>query len=101
MTRLPKKCGRRSRAGRSSSIGDGISLKRILQLLMIVAALLPCVQAATAPARRTRPNVILITIDTVRADHIGCYGATDVKTPTLDGLARDGMSSRELSRKFR
>ncbi|MGH9664226.1 MAG: sulfatase, partial [Bryobacteraceae bacterium] len=37
------------------------------------------------------PNVILITIDTVRADHLGCYGATDVKTPTLDGLARDGI----------
>ena len=38
-----------------------------------------------------RPNVILITIDTVRADHLGCYRATDVQTPTLDGLARDGI----------
>ena len=37
------------------------------------------------------PNVILITIDTVRADHIGCYGATEIKTPTLDGLAHDGI----------
>jgi arylsulfatase A-like enzyme/Flp pilus assembly protein TadD len=35
--------------------------------------------------------VLLITIDTVRADHIGCYGATDVQTPTLDALARDGI----------
>ena len=41
-------------------------------------------------APKIRPNVILITIDTVRADHLGCYGAKDIQTPTLDGLARDG-----------
>jgi len=38
-----------------------------------------------------RPNVILITIDTLRADHVGCYGAQTVKTPTLDGLAHGGV----------
>ena len=38
-----------------------------------------------------KPNVILITIDTVRADHVGCYGAKDVKTPELDRLAQDGV----------
>ena len=37
------------------------------------------------------PNVILITIDTLRADHVGCYGAQEVKTPTLDSLAADGV----------
>src|SRR6266576_2869196 len=46
-----------------------------------------------APAARSqsRPNVILITIDTLRADHVGCYGSQTVKTPTLDGLAHDGV----------
>ncbi len=39
----------------------------------------------------SRPNVILITIDTLRADHVGCYGAHTVKTPTLDALAHDGI----------
>jgi choline-sulfatase len=66
-------------------------LKYILQFLTVLAALLPCGLAATVPDRRPAPNVILITIDTVRADHLGCYGATNVKTPTLDGLARDGI----------
>jgi arylsulfatase A-like enzyme/Flp pilus assembly protein TadD len=33
----------------------------------------------------------LITIDTLRADHVGCYGAQMVKTPTLDALAHDGV----------
>jgi choline-sulfatase len=39
----------------------------------------------------TKSSVILITIDTLRADHVGCYGAQTVKTPTLDALARDGV----------
>jgi arylsulfatase A-like enzyme/Flp pilus assembly protein TadD len=40
---------------------------------------------------RTRPSVILITVDTLRADHVGCYGAQTVKTSTLDSLAHDGV----------
>ena len=46
---------------------------------------------AAQPKSRPRPNIILITIDTLRADHVGCYGAGGVKTPTLDGLAHDGV----------
>jgi choline-sulfatase len=48
--------------------------------------------AVAAPvARKVSSNVILITIDTVRADHIGCYGAKQVQTPTTDALAHDGI----------
>src|SRR5215469_12507153 len=36
-------------------------------------------------------NVILITIDTLRADHVGCYGNRSVPTSTMDRLARDGV----------
>lgn len=38
-----------------------------------------------------RPNVLLITLDTTRADHLGCYGYQDIKTPTLDRLAEEGV----------
>jgi arylsulfatase A-like enzyme/Flp pilus assembly protein TadD len=65
-------------------------LRVALQLILLVA-LLPCRAAAAVPRRATATNVILITIDTVRADHIGCYGAKNVETPTLDDLARDGV----------
>ncbi len=67
-------------------------MKRVLQFLLCVVS--PFAQAFAAPAPaapKTRPNVILITIDTVRADHLGCYGAKDIQTPTLDALARDGI----------
>jgi arylsulfatase A-like enzyme/Tfp pilus assembly protein PilF len=53
--------------------------------------LLGSVAVAAPPARKLSPNVILITIDTVRADHVGCYGATQVQTPTTDALAHDGI----------
>jgi choline-sulfatase len=37
-----------------------------------------------------QPNVLLITIDTLRWDHLGCYGAEYAATPVLDGLAARG-----------
>jgi choline-sulfatase len=38
-----------------------------------------------------RPSVILITIDTLRADHLGSYGDREARTPTLDALAGRGV----------
>jgi arylsulfatase A-like enzyme/Tfp pilus assembly protein PilF len=43
-----------------------------------------------SPARSRGPNLILITIDTLRADHVGAYGAKSGATPTLDALALRG-----------
>lgn len=36
-------------------------------------------------------NVLLITLDTTRADRLGCYGNDDIKTPNIDGLANEGV----------
>ena len=36
------------------------------------------------------PNVVLVTMDTVRADHLGLYGHTEARTPVLDGLGAEG-----------
>ena len=59
--------------------------------LMSVALASAYVFAAGAAPAKARPNVILITIDTVRADHLGIYGAKNIETPTLDALGRDGV----------
>jgi arylsulfatase A-like enzyme len=37
------------------------------------------------------PDVYLVTIDTLRADHVHCYGDDRIQTPALDSLARDGI----------
>jgi len=36
------------------------------------------------------PNVLLITLDTTRADYLGAYGRETAKTPRMDGLAANG-----------
>ena len=36
-------------------------------------------------------NIVLITLDTTRADHLGCYGHDGIKTPNIDRLAAEGI----------
>jgi arylsulfatase A-like enzyme/Flp pilus assembly protein TadD len=51
----------------------------------------------TAPSARApripadRPNVVLVTLDTTRADRLGCYGRANAGTPNLDRLAARGV----------
>jgi len=40
---------------------------------------------------RGRLNLVVITLDTTRADRIGAYGAQEVETPVLDRLANEGV----------
>src|SRR5258708_28455708 len=41
--------------------------------------------------KSTQPDVFLITIDTLRADHVHCYGYDKLETPALDALAHEGI----------
>ncbi len=41
------------------------------------------------------PDIVLVTIDTLRADHVGAYGATSGATPALDALALRGVVLEE------
>jgi choline-sulfatase len=43
------------------------------------------------PEKPSRPRVFLITIDTLRADHVHCYGYDRIRTPALDLLAKQGI----------
>ena len=46
--------------------------------------------AAASAALADRPNIILIMVDTLRADHLSCYGGEWVETPNLCRVATDG-----------
>ena len=37
------------------------------------------------------PNVLLVVVDALRADHLACYGSEEVRTPVLDDLASRGV----------
>ena len=64
-----------TRSGRYARTLGGISL-------LILGA-----SCGRTPTTASRPNVLLVTFDTMRADFLGCYGSTVTKTPTLDDLA--------------
>ncbi len=57
------------------------------RLFAVVALVLAGCGSATAPL----PNVILIVVDTLRADHVSGYGYHRETTPTLDRLIRGGV----------
>jgi arylsulfatase A-like enzyme/Tfp pilus assembly protein PilF len=59
------------------------------RVLLLTVSLLPWASAVFA-APVAAPNVVVITIDTLRADHVGCYGYKQIHTPNIDALAADG-----------
>jgi choline-sulfatase len=70
--------------------------------MRIFFVLLCCHLAAGASAAQepepdqvSRPGVFLITIDTLRADHVHCYGYDRIRTPALDLLAKQGIRFTE------
>jgi choline-sulfatase len=64
-------------------------LLRAAVVLLLAATACNRVDLAAAPEME-RPSVLLVTIDTLRADHVGAYGAVAAETPVLDRLAAEG-----------
>ena len=58
-----------------------------LVLAVVVRVALPIVRASHAAGR---PSIILVSIDTLRADRLGAYGSDRGLTPHLDAVAADG-----------
>jgi len=48
-------------------------------------------EAAVVPPGPRRPNVLMITVSSLRADHLGAYGYEKARTPAIDALARRGV----------
>jgi arylsulfatase len=63
----------------------------------VVAGAAGC--AAPRPARVDR-DVVLITVDTLRADRVGAYGRVGARTPHMDGLARAGTTFLQATTPF-
>jgi arylsulfatase A-like enzyme len=61
------------------------------EFLYAAAAASAAFTAVRAAERDRRPNFLVILADDMGWADVGCYGRTDVKTPAIDSLARDGM----------
>ena len=57
----------------------------------LLAALAAAAGLACGAGDAPRPHVVLISLDTLRADHVGAYGYGRPTTPHLDGFARDAF----------
>ena len=65
-----------------------------MRRVLLVALAIACVSSSLVHAqtdRETRPNVVLIITDDLGWADLGAYGATDIRTPNLDRLAREGL----------
>lgn len=58
------------------------------RIAFLIAITTVCFLGLTAPPK---PNVVLITIDTLRADRLGCYGYKPAQTPNIDRIAAEGI----------
>ena len=68
--------------------------RRVSSLLLLPLALVlfgSCGKERAVSGGAGAGPVILISIDTLRADHLPAYGATGVETPHIDALAKDGI----------
>ena len=60
------------------------------RVVLLAALGLAAFGGACSENSGTPPNLLLITIDTARADRLGCYGASAAGTPNLDRIAEEG-----------
>ncbi|HMF07992.1 MAG TPA: sulfatase-like hydrolase/transferase [Thermoanaerobaculia bacterium] len=70
-----------------------MSLRRFLAFALLCGGVvLACRGRRTAPAARSAGGpIILISVDTLRSDHLPAYGYRGVETPWIDRLRRDGV----------
>ena len=77
---------------RMDNLPKGLHLRRSIQWLLI-----PSIVVITAGCKQEKkppplpPNIVLITIDTLRADHLGCYGYFRNTSPKMDELAGESI----------
>jgi len=75
--------------GSAQAVGARRGIRSIAPLVVTAATL--SVAGCARPAATAPPSVLLVTFDTLRADHVGCYGDREAETPSLDALAAEGV----------
>jgi arylsulfatase A-like enzyme len=70
--------------------------RRALPVVLAAVALTGACAREPQPPRAAR-HLVVVTIDTLRADRLGCYGSTTVATPHLDRIAREGALAPDAS----
>ena len=67
-------------------VGVRVECRELRRLVIVVLLTLLC-----GCQDAVRPSILLVTVDTLRADHVGAYGFEANTTPNLDALAGEGV----------
>lgn len=70
--------------------------KLVCAVLALFVLLILRSTVCRASPKSVQCNIVLITIDTLRADHLSCYGYERKTSPTIDGLAAQGIICRTV-----
>src|SRR5271166_5241944 len=64
----------------------------VLLCVCALGTVISCQRTREPAPQPLRPlNVVVITIDTLRPDHLHCYGYGGIETPTIDRIAHSGV----------
>jgi len=63
---------------------------RTFGIILLLFLLICYIQCKRSPSN-SQPNIVLIIVDALRADHLGCYGFPQNISPELDRIAREGV----------
>jgi arylsulfatase A-like enzyme len=69
----------------------GVWLVGIIVVILILGGVVTVPSGATAKSPKNGPNILWIVIDTLRADHLSCYGYHRDTTPNIDRIAAEGV----------
>jgi len=79
------RAGTRLKAGSARRGVDALALVRLGAIILFASA---C--GGETPPRPGGPSLLIVSVDTLRADHVSSYGYSRATTPSVDRLAREG-----------
>jgi hypothetical protein len=71
---------------------DIIPIRMRVTAFLLLTAMCPAVLAMASHSANQKPAInVVISFDTLPADHVGCYGYKQIRTPSIDSLAAAGV----------
>ncbi|NIM90427.1 MAG: sulfatase-like hydrolase/transferase [Candidatus Aminicenantes bacterium] len=91
LSRSPRRIAKLLKISLISVAASASFLILFLTVFDINAKFFPKVTAGYQRHAQSKPNVVLIIIDALRADHLSCLGYSKIETPNIDRIAREGV----------